>query len=126
MWDRGVCPCDSLVLVDGEKVSIEEEEMITTPLYRIELETGVAISPIVMTKHEWESRPIKTPFYLNVMREGVLLWKRNWTILFEKRQSGDYEDFIVCDKEDADTLTEKAIEFVKTIERIIFVKNIHQ
>jgi len=64
---------DILVLVDGEKVSIEEEEMITTPLYRIELETGVAISPIVMTKHEWESRPIKTPFYLNVMREGVLL-----------------------------------------------------
>ncbi len=64
---------DILILVDGTKISIDREESITTPLYEIELKTGVAISPLVMTKQEWENRPIKTPFYYNILKEGILL-----------------------------------------------------
>ena len=64
---------DLLILVDKEKLSVSEEEQITMPLYLIELETGIEIHPIVMLKKNWENRPIKTPFYINVLNEGVLI-----------------------------------------------------
>lgn len=35
--------------------------------------TGVIISPMVTLKKLWDSRPFKTPFYINVMNEGVVL-----------------------------------------------------
>lgn len=64
---------DLLILVDGDTLSLAQEEAITTPLYQIEIETGVPISPIVMLKKQWHDRPIKTPFYINVMNEGIAI-----------------------------------------------------
>ena len=64
---------DLLILLDGEKMTLEEEEAITLPLYELELKTGVSISPIVMLKKLWENRPFKTPFYINVTNEEIVL-----------------------------------------------------
>lgn len=64
---------DLLILLDGEKMTLKDEESITLPLYELELRTGVSISPIVMLKKLWESRPFKTPFYINVTNEGIEL-----------------------------------------------------
>lgn len=64
---------DILILLDGDVLSIEREQSITTPLYKLELESGVAISPIVMLKKNWDNRPFNTPFYLNVINEGIIL-----------------------------------------------------
>lgn len=64
---------DLLILVDGDKMSLEQEEIITLPLYELELKTGVVISPIIMLKKLWENRPIKTPFYINIVNEGIIL-----------------------------------------------------
>ncbi|MBC8617216.1 nucleotidyltransferase domain-containing protein [Parabacteroides faecis] len=64
---------DLLILIDGDKITLEQEEAITLPLYELELKTGVIISPIVMLKKIWENRPFKTPFYINVINEGIVL-----------------------------------------------------
>ena len=64
---------DLLILVDGDKLTLKQEDAITTPLYELELKTGVVISPIVMLKKQWTNRPMITPFYLNVMNEGIKL-----------------------------------------------------
>ncbi len=64
---------DLLILVDGDKMSLAQEEAITLPLYELELKTGVTISPIVMLKKLWENRPFKTPFYVNIVNEGIVL-----------------------------------------------------
>ncbi len=64
---------DLLILVDGDKLTLAQEEAITVPLYELELKTGVIISPIVMLKTLWENRPFKTPFYVNVVNEGVVI-----------------------------------------------------
>ncbi|HIY87851.1 MAG TPA: nucleotidyltransferase domain-containing protein [Candidatus Bacteroides pullicola] len=64
---------DLLVLLDGDTLSLAREETVTMPLYELELNTGVCISPIVMLKKQWRNRPFKTPFYVNVVNEGVLL-----------------------------------------------------
>ena len=62
---------DLLILVDKEKVTLEDEQKITYPIYLLELNTGVLISPMVIAKNKWENRPFKTPFYLNIINEGV-------------------------------------------------------
>lgn len=64
---------DLLILLEGEKLTLTQEEVITLPLYELELKTGVTISPIVMLKKLWENRPFKTPFYVNVVNEGIVL-----------------------------------------------------
>lgn len=62
---------DLLILVDKTELTPEEELDFARTLYRVELETGVIITPTVMLRRVWES--IATPFKLNVMREGVAL-----------------------------------------------------
>ena len=64
---------DMLVLLEGDVRDFGREEKISGALYDIELNTGVLISPMIMLRKQWENRPFKTPFYVNVMNEGVTL-----------------------------------------------------
>ncbi len=64
---------DLLILLNKDKVTLEDEEKITFPLYLLELKSGVLISPLVIPKTKWENRPFKTPFYINIMNEGIEL-----------------------------------------------------
>ncbi len=67
---------------------------------------------------------IKTVFGLNFISTGKFAPKygRIYQQLFENRQSGDYEDFVYCDKELFDTLRPQAEEFVNTISSFVEVK----
>lgn len=60
---------DLLVLIDKPSVSDADENLVYTPLYQIELQTGVLINPLVLPKAQWGKRV--TPFYVNVNNERV-------------------------------------------------------
>ncbi len=62
---------DLLILVDQREVSLADEMRISEPLYDIELNSGVLINSIVIPKERWGK--MVTPFYENVMREGIIL-----------------------------------------------------
>ena len=62
---------DVLVLLEGEKRDLSRESAMSGALYDVELASGVLISPMIMLRSQWENRPFKTPFYINVMNEGV-------------------------------------------------------
>ena len=64
---------DVLILLDGEHLNLKREMEVTGPLNEIEWQTGVLVSPTVMLRKQWENMPFKTPFYINVMNEGVRL-----------------------------------------------------
>jgi uncharacterized protein len=64
---------DLLVLVDKDMISYSDEVKIKYPLYDLEFETGKIISPLVISRKDWETRHSITPFYLNVKREGIQL-----------------------------------------------------
>jgi predicted nucleotidyltransferase len=64
---------DILILVDKANLSREDVKKIKYPLYDIEFETGVIISPIVLAKPEWESKHFITPFYEKIKNEGIIL-----------------------------------------------------
>ena len=56
---------------DGDKMTLKREMDVTGPLNEIEWQTGVLVSPTVMLRKQWENMPFKTPFYINVMNEGI-------------------------------------------------------
>ncbi|MBR4721483.1 MAG: nucleotidyltransferase domain-containing protein [Muribaculaceae bacterium] len=62
---------DVLILLDGDKRDLKRENYLSGELYEIELISGIPISPTIMLRQQWEHRPFKTPFYVNVMNEGV-------------------------------------------------------
>ena len=64
---------DLLILLEGDKRDLKRESVISGALYDLELSTGVLISPMIMLRKQWENRPFKTPFYINVMNEGIWL-----------------------------------------------------
>ena len=62
---------DVLILLDDDKRNLRSEDELAGELYDIELTTGILISPMIMLRKQWENRPFKTPFYVNVMNEGI-------------------------------------------------------
>ena len=64
---------DILILLDKEKITLHDRREVTYPLYDVELETGVIISPKVFSKQQWETQLFITPFYHNVIKEGIVL-----------------------------------------------------
>ncbi len=62
---------DVLILLDGDQMSLKREMDVTGPLNEIEWQTGVLVSPTVMLRKQWENMLFKTPFYINVMNEGI-------------------------------------------------------
>lgn len=64
---------DVLILVDKDRVSVDDESRITDGLYNVELETNVMINPKVITRKQWDLASKFTLFYQNVMREGIAL-----------------------------------------------------
>ena len=64
---------DLLILLNKDKITPEDEQKITYPLYDLEFDTGEVISLMIYSEKEWNTKYKITPFYRNVMREGRLL-----------------------------------------------------
>ncbi|MFO7924744.1 MAG: nucleotidyltransferase domain-containing protein [Bacteroidales bacterium] len=64
---------DLIILLNKDKISLEDEQEITYPLYDLEFDIGEVISPLIYSEKEWNTKYKITPFYQNVMQEGKLL-----------------------------------------------------
>ncbi len=63
---------DLLILVPFE-AGLEDEQKFRHRLFDLELQYGQAISTMVKSKREWETKFCVTPLYKNILREGVAL-----------------------------------------------------
>ena len=66
---------DLLILLPKDKLTYKDKDSVIDALYDIELETGVVISPYIITQSQWENRPFQTPFFQNIKNEGINLTK---------------------------------------------------
>jgi predicted nucleotidyltransferase len=64
---------DILVLLDQPVVTFKDEQKIRHKLYEIELEAEEPFSTFVYSEKFWNSKMSVTPFYKNVIREGIYL-----------------------------------------------------
>lgn len=63
---------DILILTEYN-VDLEREREFRNKLYDLELETGEAFSVFVYSKSDWQQKQRISPFYHNVIQEGVRL-----------------------------------------------------
>ena len=64
---------DLIVLVDKDPLGPREKRKYKYPLYDIEIETGRIISPLIISRNDWETRHKISPFYENITKEGIIL-----------------------------------------------------
>ena len=64
---------DLLILLSKEKITQNDEKNISYSLYDLEFETGEVIAPMIYSESEWNTKYKVTPFYKNIMREGIIL-----------------------------------------------------
>jgi len=64
---------DLLILVEKDILNYKEGKRITYPLFSLGYSEGVLISPALYSKKVWETKYRITPFYENIVREGVFL-----------------------------------------------------
>lgn len=66
---------------------------------------------------------VKTMLSLHFVKNGILdsKYAKIFNILFQNRQSGDYEDFIYCDAELYNDLRPKSQDFIEAIKNILEV-----
>ena len=70
--ERADSDWDILVLTDYP-VDLKKERTFRNNLYDLELQTGEPFSIFVYSKNDWISRQKITPFYNNVIQEGIRL-----------------------------------------------------
>jgi predicted nucleotidyltransferase len=63
---------DILILTD-DPANLITERKFRDKLYDLTLETGEIFSVFVYSKNEWQTKQRFTPFYHNVIEEGVLI-----------------------------------------------------
>ncbi len=64
---------DLLILVKNNSLTYEERKKISYPLFNLETEVGITISPLIYDKGTWENKHYVTPFYKNVKKDGIFL-----------------------------------------------------
>ena len=63
---------DVLILLDKDRITAADMDEISYPIREFGWDIDEMINPIMYTMKEWEAKSF-TPFYKNVMKEGVAL-----------------------------------------------------
>lgn len=110
----------------------EAEAMISNKFWnasvnRIYYSCFYAVSGLLLTKNISPSthKGVRQMFGLHFVQNGVVSKEmaKYYNDLFDRRQSGDYDDFILFNEETSEKLLKKAKEFVSMIDSIIKNEN---
>lgn len=72
--ERSDSDWDLLILTESE-AGVDTERKFRDQLYDLELETGEAFSIFVYSKDEWANYQSVTPFYQNVIKDGIYVYQ---------------------------------------------------
>lgn len=62
---------DFLVLTPKKKITFDYEIELREPVLNLEILTGEVISLIVYSKDDWKANKAISPFFSNVLKEGI-------------------------------------------------------
>lgn len=63
---------DVLILLDKDKIALNDYDNVSYPLRELGWDFGETINTVLYTKDDWQKEKA-SPFYENVMKEGVVL-----------------------------------------------------
>ncbi len=106
-----------------EAAVLEEKEYYNAAVNRLYYACFYATEALLL-KHNIEAKShagVKAMLGLHFVSKGLMPVSigKILSTLYEKRQSGDYDDFIYCDKEMTDDLTLQAQSFIDSIAQMV-------
>ena len=106
-----------------EAALLEEKEYYNAAVNRLYYACYYATEALLL-KHKIEAKShagVKAMLGLHFVSKGLIpvAIGKILSTLYEKRQSGDYDDFIYCDKEMTDELTIQAQTFLDCLTKLI-------
>ena len=106
-----------------EAALLEEKEYYNAAVNRLYYACYYATEALLL-KHKIEAKShagVKAMLGLHFVSKGLIpvAIGKILSTLYEKRQSGDYDDFIYCDKEMTDDLTVQAKTFIDCLAKMI-------
>jgi len=63
---------DVLILLEKPRINLEDIDNVSYPLRELGWEYGEDINTVLYTKKDWDNNSF-TPFYKNVIKEGIVL-----------------------------------------------------
>jgi len=60
-----------ILILTPNKADLKDEQIFRHKLFYLELEYGVAFSTFVYSKYDWNHKYSVTPFYNNIIKEGI-------------------------------------------------------
>ena len=64
---------DLLILIDTDRITPQLEKSISDPLFDLEFETGIIISPMIYTIKDWYGKYSVTPIFMQINRDAKVL-----------------------------------------------------
>ena len=106
-----------------EAALLEEKEYYNAAVNRLYYACYYATEALLL-KHKIEAKShagVKAMLGLHFVSKGLIpvAIGKILSTLYEKRQSGDYDDFIYCDKEMTDDLTVQAKTYIDCLAKLI-------
>ena len=93
---------DGLILLDKDRITRSDMDEVSYPVCEFGWDADMMVNPIMYTIRDWDARR-GTPFYKNVMRDGIPLW------------TGDYDDAYDISEEDVLPFVEPTGQFIDTV-----------
>ena len=82
-----------------------------------------AVNALLITKELYSSKHsgVRSIFNREIVNEGLIekQWGEFFTDMFDRRQKGDYKDFVKFEKQDVEEWLKKSEEFINKIEQLL-------
>jgi len=62
-----------ILILTSKKTDLKHEQKFRHELFNLELEYGVAFSTFVYSKYDWNHKYSVTPFYKNILKDGIII-----------------------------------------------------
>ncbi|OFZ00907.1 MAG: hypothetical protein A2491_01135 [Bacteroidetes bacterium RIFOXYC12_FULL_35_7] len=107
----------------AEIPSLIELNYLNTAVNRIYYSCFYAVNALIVKKGLSAKRHdgVRQMFGLHYVKTGLISkeFAKYYSDLFDRRQTGDYDDFVDYDKETVEELLKPAKDFIKEIEKLI-------
>ena len=84
-----------------------------------------AVNALLITKGLYSSKHsgVRSIFNREIVNEGLIekQWGEFFTDMFDRRQKGDYKDFVEFEKQEVEEWLKKSEEFINIIDKLVFI-----
>ena len=102
-----------------------DDATLDSTVNRIYYAMFYAVNALLITKGLYSSKHsgVRAIFNREIVNKGLIekQWGEFFTDMFDRRQKGDYKDFVKFEKQDVEKWLKKAEDFINKIDKLTFI-----